>query len=349
MLRSSPLVSVVIPTYNRSSVIGHTIEDVLKQTYSNLEIIIVDDGSTDDTEAVLQRFGNSIRYVKQENAGPAAARNRGIEIARGEIIAFQDSDDLWHPSKIERQVRLLEDAGPAVPCCLCNTTLCFADGRVTTSFRNAPIDPLIEEGIWTNPAAVLTTRFILFDQAVAIRAAVLRKTGGFDTTLKYLEDYELPLRLALEGPWAFIRTPLATWRQGSVHSWSQKASEEALLTQECQVALRQRILQRLNDRDGDAELQVLMRRHLSRAQRQFRDLRMIHSSSRMMRSAGRLFFQLERYRAALGRRLPGYPRMSVRPVPAAATLPLQECSPGERLVPAQPGAASSNQALRMDK
>jgi len=315
-----PLVSVVIPTYNRSSVIGRTIENVLKQTYPRIEVVIIDDGSTDDTQSVLANLGNKIRSMRQNNAGPAAARNRGIELAEGEIIAFQDSDDLWDLTKIERQVSVLQRAGNTVPCCLCNTTLRFADGRVTTSFDNAPIHPPYDEGIWTNVAEVLTTRFILFNQAVAIRRSVFAKTGVFDESLKFLEDYELPLRLALEGPWGFIRAPLVTWQQGSAHSWSQKAGEEEICTKECEVQLRQNILRKAKEQGGDSNLVELMERHLRRVGRELRTLRMKRSTSSGSRLLGNASSQLDRLGRALDRRLPWYPKMKAQPIPPSSAV-----------------------------
>src|SRR5690242_17488768 len=125
----APLVSIVIPTYNRAAVIRRTIENIFDQTYSNIEVIVVDDGSTDDTQTTLRQFSDRIRVIRQANAGPAVARNRGIEIAQGEIIAFQDSDDLWKPTKLERQVTLLTKYNKSVPCCLCNAVIGMVDGR----------------------------------------------------------------------------------------------------------------------------------------------------------------------------------------------------------------------------
>src|ERR1039458_8209652 len=100
-MSAGPLVSVIIPTYNRASTICKTIDDVFRQTYKNFELVVIDDGSTDDTQANLRRYGSRIRSFTQTNAGPAAARNRGIEVSRGDIIAFQDSDDFWAPTKLE--------------------------------------------------------------------------------------------------------------------------------------------------------------------------------------------------------------------------------------------------------
>src|SRR5258708_4266873 len=114
-MRNKPTVSVIIPTYNRAALISKTIENVFQQIYQDIEIIVVNDGSTDDTLEKLASFGEKIRVISQANAGPSAARNRGVEVAEGEIIAFQDSDDSWMPSKLERQVALLNRAGADVP------------------------------------------------------------------------------------------------------------------------------------------------------------------------------------------------------------------------------------------
>src|SRR5260370_40369290 len=116
-MSSTPLVSVIIPTYNRAALVCQTIDNVFQQTYRNFEIILVDDGSTDETQARLRQYGDRIRVITQTNAGAAVARNRGIAAAHGEIIAFQDSDDLWQPTKLERQVPLLQETNTSVPCC----------------------------------------------------------------------------------------------------------------------------------------------------------------------------------------------------------------------------------------
>ena len=313
---SEPLVSVIVPTYNRAGIIGETIENIFQQTYPNIELIIVDDGSADSTQSVLASYGQRIKWTTQPNAGPSAARNRGIAMAEGEIIAFQDSDDLWHPTKIERQVSLLERAGGSVVCCLCNTNIYSVDGSVMTSFDNAPIDPPYDEGIWTNVAEVLTTRFILFNQAIAIRRTVLAKAGGFDENLKYLEDYQLGLRLALEGPWGFIRTPLVMQKQGTANSWSQGAFKEHTLIAEYNVSLRKDALRHLLSKGGDPALQALMEKYLKQAQRVLRDLQTSRSDSLSQRFMGILRLQVDRLRSAIGRRLPGYPTMKVEAIPA---------------------------------
>ena len=113
------MVSVIIPSYNREKTIGKAAKSVLDQTYSDLELIIVDDGSTDRTKEAVEAIGDPrVRYVPQENGGACVARNHGIDEAKGEYIAFQDSDDVWHSDKLERQMAVFErepDAG--IVCC----------------------------------------------------------------------------------------------------------------------------------------------------------------------------------------------------------------------------------------
>ena len=122
-MHSPTIVSAIIPTYNRAHLVTEAIDSVLAQTYPHIEVIVVDDGSTDDTMARLAPYGSRIRVIRQENAGPAAARNKGIAASSGGLVAFLDSDDLWLPAKIERQVRLLQKAGTSIPCCLCNINM----------------------------------------------------------------------------------------------------------------------------------------------------------------------------------------------------------------------------------
>jgi glycosyltransferase involved in cell wall biosynthesis len=324
MMADQPLVSVVIPTYNRAGIIAKTIENIFEQTYRNIELIVVDDGSTDDTISVLKSYGEKLRWTVQENAGPSAARNRGISMAKGKILAFQDSDDAWHPSKIERQVGLLERAGEAVPCCICNTDIYTADGRVINSFANAPLNPPYEEGIWTNVAEVLATRFIIFCQAVAIRKKVLDKTGGFDETLKSLEDHELALRLAFEGPWAFIRTPLVIQRQGTANSISREIIERPILLAEYGKRVHEGILERLPKSADNFRLRALMERQLKHAKRELRLAKRLHGNSPAGRVLGSIGTKVERLRSAVERRLPGYPKMKVQAIQPASGVMMTE-------------------------
>lgn len=222
-MSSQVLVSAIIPTYNRAGFLGAAIDSVLAQTWQNIEIIVVDDGSADDTRGVIAAYGNRVRYVCQENAGPSAARNRGIAESSGAIVAFLDSDDTWLPVKIEEQVRVLERAGESVPCCIANTRLRYANGRLNDSFKLSILAPSIDEGVWLNPLEVLLTRFLLFNQSVAVRRSALVRVGAFNPSLRFMEDYDLALKLACLGPWAFIARPLTVWNEGSEGSLSTEA------------------------------------------------------------------------------------------------------------------------------
>ena len=202
------LVSVVIPAYNRAHSIGKSVESVLQQTYRPLELIVVDDGSTDGTVAALSEFGDRIVVIRQPNGGPSSARNTGVANAKGGIISFLDSDDTWEPAKLERQVSLMNRGGEEVICCVCNSRNFVNNTELENSFEIAGVDGEITEGFWLNPAELIATRFILFNQVVAIRRSAFEKVGGFKEHMRLLEDHDLAFRLSLLGPWAFISEPL---------------------------------------------------------------------------------------------------------------------------------------------
>ena len=202
-------ISVIIPAYNRQDTIVAAVESALGQTHPDKEVIVVDDGSTDGTVKALENYGDRIRVVCQANAGPSAARNRGVMESNGEIVAFLDSDDEWMPEKIARQVSVMERGGPSMCCCVCNAVVRGVDGNTTgETFTFAGIRPAFDEGVWTNPQEVLATRFLLFNQVVAVRREAFDRVGGFNENLRLLEDYELSLRLSSAGDWGVIREPL---------------------------------------------------------------------------------------------------------------------------------------------
>lgn len=319
-MKHRPLVSVVIPTFNRASIIGATIENVLEQTYQNIEVIVVDDGSTDATQSRLRAYGDRIRFITQANSGPAVARNRGVEAARGEIIAFQDSDDLWKPAKLERQVALLEKLGPSVPCCLCNVRMRVVNGKDLTSFDISLIHPEHEEGVWLNVPEILATRFVLFNQAVAIRREAFERAGGFDVSFKYLEDYDLPLRLSLEGPWAFIREPLVIYGEDSPESFSKRALKDPMTLKECEITIVRRILERIGKESGHPELRRLLKRRLRVFRRGMQEVRLRQMDSSAGRLAGRVLGVIGYYQDAMHRRLPSFPKALTRPADAASSL-----------------------------
>jgi glycosyltransferase involved in cell wall biosynthesis len=303
------LVSAIIPTYNRAHIICEAVDSALAQTYPRVEVIVVDDGSKDDTLARLQQYGNRIHVVTQANAGAAAARNRGIAEARGELIAFLDSDDIWLAEKTERQVDLLQRAGASVPCCLSNILMKWNSGD-RNSFDIACLTTSAEEGLWLNVDEVLATRSVLFNQGIIIRRQTLEKIGGFDEKIRYLEDYELPLRLSLEGPWAFIKTPLVVWRESMTNSVYKNSLREELCTNECMVQVFEGHLARVQKSGRQARLQSSVKRELTRARRQLWTSRVSQKGAwgSALSTSMRTF---ERYRSALSRRLPWYPKMEV--------------------------------------
>jgi len=315
---SKPLVSAIIPTYNRAHIVCDAIESVLAQTYTDIEVIVVDDGSKDDTLARLKQYGERIRVISQTNAGPAAARNRGIAAARGRLIAFLDSDDLWLPEKTERQVALLERAGESVPCCLSNIMMKWNSGD-RASFDIALLKPTNEEGVWLNVDEVLATRFVLFNQGIMIRREVLERIGVFDDSIRYLEDVEFPLRLSLEGPWAFIETPLVTWRESMTNSVYKNSKRDELCTSECMVKVFETHLARVEKAGRKRRLRRYVSRELKRARRHLWSTKMSQSSSWGSALAAAVE-TVDRYEGALFRRSPWFPKMKIARVQSKSEL-----------------------------
>jgi glycosyltransferase involved in cell wall biosynthesis len=320
-MTSEPLVSVIIPTYNRAALINRAIDSARAQTYTNIEVIVVDDGSTDDTPNRLQQYGDGIRVVRQANTGPAAARNKGIALARGEYVAFLDSDDYWLPDKLARQIGALEKAGAAVPCCLCNCTVLYPDGSKTSTFKIADIIPDYPDGLWLNPEAVLSTRFVLFNQAAAIRRKALQRVGGFDEKLRLLEDYDLGLRLALEGPWTIIRDEMVVYNHASHGSLASTARQNELPLREYQLRVRERISVLINCQPRHFRLRRLARRELRRARRELTAARLASRKSLSAAILGQTLRFAERVRQGIFRRSPLFPSVAVQPFSENSRLP----------------------------
>src|SRR4028119_1041930 len=191
MANSTPQVSVIIPAYNGDRYIAQAVESVISQTYKNWEIIVVDDGSTDDTRRALQPYVEKIRYVYQENQGVAAARNRGIQEARGELIAFLDHDDFFLPDKLAAQVACFE-AQPQLG--IIHSGWRRVDWRGETlgdvePWQKAPNLDLEE---WVQWKPILLS-------AMMFRREWLERVGGLDTRFQQVCDLDLALRLTLMG------------------------------------------------------------------------------------------------------------------------------------------------------
>ena len=198
------MVSVVIPTYNRARLVGKAIESVLRQSYGNYEVIVVDDGSADDTMAVVQQNYPQVRYIYKENGGAASARNIGIAEARGELVAFLDADDAWYENKLEKQVELMA-ADQSVP-------LCFTDWREVKDGR-VWHESGVHWGHGFRPDGDYTYHnmvngFKMLPSCTMVRKELLLKHGLFNEELPLCEDWDLFLKISTEGDIAYIDTPL---------------------------------------------------------------------------------------------------------------------------------------------
>ncbi len=190
-------------------------------------------------------------------------------------------------------------------------------GRELTSFDVSLIHARHEEGVWLNVAEVLATRFVLFNQAVAIRREAFEKVGGFAKDLKYLEDYDLPLRLALSGPWAFIREPLVIYSEGSVESFSKQALKDPITLNECALKIFERTLASINGSDQHASLRPHLKRQIKSFRRGMTEFKLDGMSFWGTRAIAHLSRQVGRYREAIFRRSPWFPKMLTAPVEAA--------------------------------
>lgn len=196
---SQPTISVVIPAYNRATSLASAVESVSTQTYGDIEIIIVDDGSTDGTRAVVEGLNDDrIRFVRHDvNKGANAARNTGIELAQGRFIAFQDSDDTWHPEKLERQVSACETSAAQACFCAFNRHIGATSTKIPKKSYGIPT------GLNDLRRQLLRGSFISCQTLMIDRELVL-SVGGFDESLPRLQDWELCLRLAEVAPIYFL-------------------------------------------------------------------------------------------------------------------------------------------------
>lgn len=203
-MSSVPSISVVLPVHNRETLVGRAIDSVLAQTFQDFELIIVDDASTDGTPRALERYQDDPRvrlFRNEQNLGAGGTRNRGISEAKGEYIAFQDSDDRWLPEKLARQFETLTANGDA-DACYCGAFYfakeqCYyipIQDSASIQYQN-----MSEKLLWGNPTT---------PQTLLIRKSLIESVGGFDETLKINEDWDLAMRLAQHTSFAFLDEPL---------------------------------------------------------------------------------------------------------------------------------------------
>jgi len=234
------MVSVVIPTYNRGHVVLRALESVLAQTYRDLDVLVVDDGSTDDTAARLGAVTDPrVRYVPRPHGGVSATRNAGVALARGDLVAFLDSDDAWKPDKLAREVDFLA-RHPEVQGVFSDLEKHDGDVYVPSFMRDSPLF-----GAWLGdrsfPEGVVVPRrqmylFLLQEVFVKPSALTLRRdafvrTGGFDEAWSSSEDWEFLLRFVRWATLGYLDRPLAILRvsKDSLHRVDQPRGETSML------------------------------------------------------------------------------------------------------------------------
>jgi glycosyltransferase involved in cell wall biosynthesis len=249
LVATPPKVSVVIPTYNSAATIKEAIESVLSQTYSDFEVNVIDDGSTDETEKVVRQFGDRVRYFKQANQGVSGARNEGIKQSRGEYVAFLDSDDLWLPEKLAEEIPLL-DADPKLGLVYCDWAVVSGERLLKSSYlkdlRAASgyvFDELIQSGF------ILTS-------GVVLRRACLDDVGDFDRSLSIAQDYDLWLRISYRWKVQLVNRCLFTKR-----NWDGSLSSNLIKTALERISLYKKTLRDLQDMTSRSRR--LVRRQLS--------------------------------------------------------------------------------------
>jgi glycosyltransferase involved in cell wall biosynthesis len=200
-------VSVIIPTYNYGRFIAEAIRSALDQTLPPAEIVVVDDGSEDDTEAVVREFGDQVRYVKQANKGVSEARNRGVAETSGEFIAFLDADDTWEPTKLEKQAAKFRE-GATIGLVHCGMREFDSETGATVGYRVEGAEGEVADDLllWERPVVNVS------GSAVMLSRRASEEAGGFDRRLKCGEDWDLCYRIARKFKVGFVPEPLVNYR-----------------------------------------------------------------------------------------------------------------------------------------
>ena len=223
-MNANNLVSVIIPNYNYEKFIAETIESVLSQTYKNVEIIVVDDGSKDKSLEVLEKFGDKIRVIQQKNAGVSAARNHGVSFSKGEFIAFLDADDVWLPEKLERQIEKFA-SDDEIGLVHCSMTLIN------------PLDEPIGE-MNSGQEGFVAEEFLRFERGVVVGAGstalvkreIFDEVKGFDLRLSTAADWDFCYQVSRKYKFGFVSEPLVLYRMhGTNMHGNIKAMEHDML------------------------------------------------------------------------------------------------------------------------
>lgn len=201
-----PRVSVVIPAFNAERFLAAAIDSVLAQSVDDLEVLVVDDGSTDATPVLAREYGPPVKHLRQDNAGVSVARNRGIAESRAPYVAFLDADDTWLPGKLETQLTALERQPTRK---LCHSAFFVVDaelrplGVTRHPPRRSALEDLLLDGTVVGCPTVLCER------------ELIDRTGGFDATLSQCADWDMWIRLAQHTEFVYVDEPLARYRQHS--------------------------------------------------------------------------------------------------------------------------------------
>jgi len=253
---AEPRVSVIMPAYNCAATIGDAVHSVLAQSDAEVEVLVVDDGSTDGTPDVLADFDQRVRVLRQSNSGPAAARNRALAAAQGEYLAFLDADDLWLPGKLQAQLDYLA-RHPELSVVYSRWARWHVDGP-------SPATEPDTEGIDADASGWIYTGMLLDSMIHSITALVRRNViddvGGFDESLRTGEDYDFWLRVTHRYRVAKLARTLALYR---IHPASTTAVERR---ENNEYRVLMRALQRLGDTDAEGRRvdRALLERRLSR-------------------------------------------------------------------------------------
>jgi len=206
-----PKVSIIIPTYNRTDLLPRAIQSVINQTYKDWELLIIDDGSTDNTKEIVEEFVKKdprIRYFYKENGGQGSARNLGIKNAKGEYIAFLDSDDEWLPEKLDKQIHALSTTEE-------KCGFCFCDVIIQINKKSFNEDKKIcYSGQSIFFIDTICARFVILPSTLMIKSIVVKKIGGFDETefARYVEDVIFGIKLAHEYEGIYLSEKLVVYR-----------------------------------------------------------------------------------------------------------------------------------------
>jgi len=243
--KENPLVSVIIPTYNRGWILKEAVDSVLSQDFTDFELIVVDDGSTDNTQYILNSYKKDIIVLKQNNKGVSSARNRGIASASGKYIAFLDSDDFWLPQKLSTQLDFF-NTNPEALICQTEEKWIRKGVRVNPKNRHRKLSGnIFEQSIYL---------CLVSPSAVMLKRNLFEKTGMFDENLPACEDYDMWLRVSCRYPVFLIDTPLIIKRGGHDDQLSRSSGLDRYRIQSLKKIIESNLL---TDAQATAAVKVL--------------------------------------------------------------------------------------------